>query len=415
MQFPANVVLLPTTSLSASSLNATGQNASSCNYQTSMTEYVDKNANSIADSSTDYGKSLCEDRLVHLIDKLHIENGKGQMERQISSTHNRISVAAVAPALLLANHISPSILSNTEKSHNTNMKSEVCLYYIIISLSLLYYTILLYFIILYYFTILLYYCLYFVILIFVVMLIIIVVIIVITIIITVFVSFDVIAHLYAAFNRLFNNYGIVNFRSVFQSQELESSLVSSIDETVNESCPDGVVGLSTGSLTSSSSSGSETRMKTTSSILPLSAGTMNENCDMTMNDCPKPTVSSGAIPKSISFDMTAERGDKELLDDDQKNKRGFFGKLKMSLRNRRGKMVRGTDDIGRCYDREAMGDNIDIGRHRLRRIMSEDVTSTGNANGGKYLFPSTFCFAIIATELKRRIKTQTEWRNGLIL
>ncbi|KAK1119373.1 hypothetical protein K0M31_013207 [Melipona bicolor] len=290
MQFPANIVLLPTTSLSASSLNVTGQNASGSNYQTSMTEYVDKNANSIADSSTDYGKSLCEDRLVHLIDKLHIENGKGQMERQISSTRNRISVAAVAPALLLANHISPSILSNAEKSHNTNVKSE--------------------------------------------------------------------------------------------SQELESSLVSSIDETVNESGPDGVVGLSTGSLTSSSSSGSETRMKTTSSILPLSVGTMNENCDMTMNDCPKPTVSSGAIPKSISFDMTAERGDKELLDDDQKNKRSFFGKLKMSLRNRRGKMVRGTDDIGRCYDREAMGDNIDIGRHRLRRIMSEDVSSTGgNANG----------------------------------
>lgn len=115
-------------------------------------------------------------------------------------------------------------------------------------------------------------------------------------------------------------------------------------------------------------------------------GTMNESCDMTINDCPKPTVSSGAIPKSISFDMTAERGDKELLDDDQKNKRSFFGKLKMSLRNRRGKAIRGTDDIGRCYDREAIGDNIDIGRHRLRRIMSEDVSSAGNPSGGKYCF-----------------------------
>lgn len=105
-----------------------------------------------------------------------------------------------------------------------------------------------------------------------------------------------------------------------------------------------------------------------------------------MNNCSKPTVSSGAIPKSISFDMTAERGDKELLDDEQKNKRGFFGKLKMSLRNRRGK-IRGTDDIGRCYDRESISDNIDVGRHRLRRIMSEDVSSsTGNASGGKYCF-----------------------------
>ncbi|XP_043577726.1 GTPase-activating protein and VPS9 domain-containing protein 1 isoform X1 [Bombus pyrosoma] len=288
MQFPTTVVLSPTNSLSASSLNVTGQNASRSDYQSSVTEYVDKNANSIDGSSANYDKSICEDRLVHLIDKLHIENGKSQME-QTSSTHNRISVAAVAPALLLANHISPPTLSSTEKSHNTNIKLE--------------------------------------------------------------------------------------------SQELESSLVSSVDETVNENGPDGVVGLSTGSLASSSSSGSDTRIKTTSSELPLSMGAMNESCDMTINDCPKPTVSSGAIPKSISFDMTAERGDKELLDDDQKNKRSFFGKLKMSLRNRRGKAIRGTDDIGRCYDREAIGDNIDIGRHRLRRIMSEDVSSAGNPSG----------------------------------
>lgn len=116
---------------------------------------------------------------------------------------------------------------------------------------------------------------------------------------------------------------------------------------------------------------------------------LNGNCELidttSTNDSPKPIMSSGAIPKSISFDMTAERGDKELLDDEQKNKRGFFGKLKMSLRNRRGK-IRGTDDnIGRCYDREAGGESVDVGRHRLRRIMSEDVTSTScNVTIGNY-------------------------------
>ncbi|XP_044728501.1 serine-rich adhesin for platelets isoform X2 [Chrysoperla carnea] len=56
-------------------------------------------------------------------------------------------------------------------------------------------------------------------------------------------------------------------------------------------------------------------------------------------------TSTGAIPKSISFDMTAEKGDKDMMDDDQKNKRGFFGKLKMGFKNRRGKTVRGTDDL----------------------------------------------------------------------
>lgn len=116
---------------------------------------------------------------------------------------------------------------------------------------------------------------------------------------------------------------------------------------------------------------------------------VNGNCELidttSTNDSPKPIMSSGAIPKSISFDMTAERGDKELLDDEQKNKRGFFGKLKMSLRNRRGKMIRSTDDnISRCYDREEGGDRVDVGRHRLRRIMSEDVTSTCNVTIGNY-------------------------------
>ncbi|OAD57061.1 GTPase-activating protein and VPS9 domain-containing protein 1, partial [Eufriesea mexicana] len=289
IQFPTTVNLSPTT-LSVSSLSVTEQNGNRADCESNMIKYIDKNANSVAGSTTDYNKSLCEDRLVHLIDKLHIENEKVQIERQTSSTHNHISVAAVAPTLLLANHISPPTLSSTEKSHNASVKSE--------------------------------------------------------------------------------------------SQELGSSLVTSVEESVNESGQDGIVGVSTGSLASSSSSGSETRTKNISSELPLSAGTLvNENCDIIMNNCSKPTVSSGAIPKSISFDMTAERGDKELLDDEQKNKRGFFGKLKMSLRNRRGKVIRGTDDIGRCYDRESISDNIDVGRHRLRRIMSEDVSSTGNASG----------------------------------
>lgn len=251
--------------------------------------------------------------MVHLMDKLHIENGKVQMERQAPLTHrNRIGAAAVTPALLLANHISPPTLSGTEKPGSVRAKPEVC---DILTLTVL------------------------------------------------------------------NDVAITWKRiSDCQSQELESSVGSAeVEENVNETGTDDVVGLSTGSLASSSSSSSESRMKNPSSAeLAMSMGTL-------ANDCPKPTVSSGAIPKSISFDMTAERGDKELMEDDQKNKRSFFGKLKMSLRNRRGKTIRGTDEIGRYYDREAIGDGVDVGRHRLRRIMSEDVSSsTGNASGGKY-------------------------------
>ena len=143
--------------------------------------------------------------------------------------------------------------------------------------------------------------------------------------------------------------------------------------------------LSTASLTSSSSSGSEPRTKNNACVTDLvtSQPSTNGRNDCQVNSsCSKPSISTGAIPKSISFDMTAERGDKELLDEDQKNKRGFFGKLKMSLKNRRGKSLRGTDDLNRCYDREAGGDGVDIGRHRLRRIMSEDPSTSGSINNG---------------------------------
>ncbi|XP_043276370.1 GTPase-activating protein and VPS9 domain-containing protein 1 isoform X2 [Venturia canescens] len=146
-----------------------------------------------------------------------------------------------------------------------------------------------------------------------------------------------------------------------------------------------IVRLSTASLTSSSSSGSEPRTKNVTSTpeLPLGQPIVNGDCDITdsgASSFSKPSTSTGAIPKSISFDISAARGDKDLLDDDQKNKRGFFGKLKMSLRNRRGKSLRGTDDLGRCYERDASGDCSDVARHRLRRIMSEDTTSTASMN-----------------------------------
>ncbi|XP_018045878.1 PREDICTED: GTPase-activating protein and VPS9 domain-containing protein 1 isoform X2 [Atta colombica] len=228
----------PTTSPLPSSSNVTGRGGTKSDYRRSTMEYVDKNANNI--SNMDYTKPLRDDRLVHLIDKLQIDN---------------------------------------EKSQNGDSKTE----------------------------------------------------------------------------------------------ELDNC-ITSVGDTVGR--------LSTASLTSSSSSGSEPRVKSNISASDLPTPTVNGTCDSVDGSIPnfsKPNASTGAIPKSISFDMTAERGDKELLDDDQKNKRGFFGKLKMTLRNRRGKAIRGADD--RCFDREAGGDGVDMCRHRLRRIMSEDVTSSGNVAG----------------------------------
>ncbi|XP_063984398.1 GTPase-activating protein and VPS9 domain-containing protein 1 [Diachasmimorpha longicaudata] len=144
--------------------------------------------------------------------------------------------------------------------------------------------------------------------------------------------------------------------------------------------PELVVRLSTASLASSSSgsaSSSDKSKNITSTpeiLVPRMVHVPDGNPDV-VNGV-KPSISTGAIPKSISFDMTAARGDKELLDDDQKNKRSFFSKFKMSLRSRRGKSSRG-DELTRCYD-ETDGD---VGRHRLRRIMSEDTSASNIANG----------------------------------
>lgn len=49
------------------------------------------------------------------------------------------------------------------------------------------------------------------------------------------------------------------------------------------------------------------------------------------------------ITKSISFDKTAERGDREVFDDDNKNKKGFFKNIKISFKNRRGKWYRNEE------------------------------------------------------------------------
>lgn len=161
---------------------------------------------------------------------------------------------------------------------------------------------------------------------------------------------------------------------------------------------DVVVRLSTASLTSSSSSGSGSEpriVKTPQQINELNSqlssnGRLSNDATDSGGAVPsssKPSSSTGAIPKSISFDMTAERGDKEMLDDDGKGKgnRGFFGKLKMSLKNRRGKSLRG-EEMARCYERDVGSDGAlasgESSRHRLRRIMSEDATSTCSVNSG---------------------------------
>lgn len=73
-----------------------------------------------------------------------------------------------------------------------------------------------------------------------------------------------------------------------------------------------------------------------------SSNSITKKSNTLLNKGLKPSVSTGAIPKSISFDMSADKG----LDDDYRSKRGgFFGKLRLGLKYKRGKSLRNQEDF----------------------------------------------------------------------
>ncbi|VVC30572.1 Hypothetical protein CINCED_3A019626 [Cinara cedri] len=88
-----------------------------------------------------------------------------------------------------------------------------------------------------------------------------------------------------------------------------------------------------------------------------------------------------SIPKSISFDKTAERGDREGYDDDSKNKKGFFKNFKISFKNRRGKWYRNDelsyDSLPDCTSNntgnESILSNNILSENTLLDESSEDI------------------------------------------
>uniref|UniRef100_A0A1B6E0D7 Receptor-mediated endocytosis protein 6 homolog n=1 Tax=Clastoptera arizonana TaxID=38151 RepID=A0A1B6E0D7_9HEMI len=139
--------------------------------------------------------------------------------------------------------------------------------------------------------------------------------------------------------------------------------------------------------TSSSASSSESRPKPPDLSLPATPLVLNGSVvlsESSSSTVPKPQTSTGAIPKSISFDKTAERGDKESLDEDGKQKRNFFRNFKLPFKSRRGKSsFRGMDDIGRCI--EPGGDNETMGALRIRRNLSEESRPVQNDTSDEIL------------------------------
>ncbi|XP_044756582.1 GTPase-activating protein and VPS9 domain-containing protein 1 isoform X2 [Coccinella septempunctata] len=86
----------------------------------------------------------------------------------------------------------------------------------------------------------------------------------------------------------------------------------------------------------------------------INPGTMMTKKSTVVNSRTTRTSSStGAIPKSISFDISADKGDKYSGDDHRSKRGGFFGKLRMGFRNRRGKSFRNSDDLRMENEEEA--------------------------------------------------------------
>ncbi|XP_075226485.1 GTPase activating protein and VPS9 domains 1 isoform X2 [Lycorma delicatula] len=165
----------------------------------------------------------------------------------------------------------------------------------------------------------------------------------------------------------------------FCSQQTSSQEVS-IEESEGGTSGTGGVCLSTASLASTSSSGSssEPRHKTTQDYnVPGTPLVLNGSVVMlepSNSTNSKQLPSTGAIPKSISFDKTAERGDKESLDEDSKSKRGSFFRFRLPFnKNRRGKSFRGSEDLGRFGT--GLG-GTDVDSLSLRRGLSEESRST---------------------------------------
>ncbi|XP_045465309.1 GTPase-activating protein and VPS9 domain-containing protein 1 isoform X2 [Harmonia axyridis] len=105
----------------------------------------------------------------------------------------------------------------------------------------------------------------------------------------------------------------------------------------------------------------------------------------------KTSASTGAIPKSISFDISADKGEKYLGDDHRTKRGGFFGKLRMGFRNRRGKSFRNSDDLrmeneeegasgsGRAQSLQVkFGNNLDSSDQILEKYRTKSFEENGS-------------------------------------
>ncbi|XP_050544818.1 GTPase-activating protein and VPS9 domain-containing protein 1 [Daktulosphaira vitifoliae] len=120
----------------------------------------------------------------------------------------------------------------------------------------------------------------------------------------------------------------------------------------------------------SSSSGSSMGAKSKPLMMNGSVITMKTTTNMVSINSKMSNSSGSLITKSISFDKTAERGDRDAYDDENKIKKGFFKNLKISFKNRRGKYYR-NDELG--YDQLQGCSSSNVNDSTLSTNIAENV------------------------------------------
>ncbi|XP_050420096.1 GTPase-activating protein and VPS9 domain-containing protein 1 isoform X2 [Adelges cooleyi] len=132
--------------------------------------------------------------------------------------------------------------------------------------------------------------------------------------------------------------------------------------------------MSSCSLASTSSSSGSSLGAKPKPIMNGSVVTIKTNINMVPIHPKIGNGSGGLITKSISFDKTAERGDRDLYDDDNKNKKGFFKNFKISFKNRRGKWYR-NDELGYDAIQGCSG-----GTSGNESLLSNNISETSSLN-----------------------------------
>lgn len=122
-------------------------------------------------------------------------------------------------------------------------------------------------------------------------------------------------------------------------------------------------------------------------------------------------ASTGAIPKSISFDKTADRGDKEgCYDDENKNKRGFFRNFKLPFKRANRTKDRNDQPDSACssYGRQLRRSASEEAKNGSAGESSDEILAKYRTKGNQQETPANGSTASVAFHLTEEHSNEEE-------